>query len=97
MIRVDHAGEYGAMRIYQGQFAVLEAFSADAKAVAAIRRMAEQESRHLERFEQLLNERQGTANRRFPLFGMRPDLRWVLLPHSWEAAPRWRARPPSKR
>ena len=24
MIRVDHAGEYGAVRIYEGQLAVLE-------------------------------------------------------------------------
>jgi len=58
MIRVDHAGEYGATRIYQGQIAVLEAVSRDDKALAAIRRMAAQESRHLERFNQLVNERQ---------------------------------------
>ena len=53
MIRVDHAGEFGAMRIYEGQLAVLEARGRDVKAVAAIRRMAEQESRHLERFNTL--------------------------------------------
>lgn len=58
MIRVDHAGEYGATRIYQGQIAVLEAVSRDDKALAAIRRMATQESRHLDRFNQLVNERQ---------------------------------------
>jgi len=58
MIRVDHAGEYGATRIYQGQIAVLEAMSRDDKALAAIRRMAAQESRHLDRFNQLVNERQ---------------------------------------
>jgi len=57
MIRVDHAGEYGARRIYEGQLAVLEAFSPDAKVLASIRRMAEQEQRHLERFERLVNER----------------------------------------
>jgi len=57
MIRVDHAGEYGATRIYQGQIAVLEAVSRDEKALAAIRRMAAQESRHLERFNQIVNER----------------------------------------
>jgi ubiquinone biosynthesis monooxygenase Coq7 len=58
MIRVDHAGEYGALRIYEGQLAVLGARPGDRKAVAAIRRMAEQERRHLDRFEQLVNERQ---------------------------------------
>lgn len=58
MIRVDHAGEYGARRIYQGQIAVLEALSADTAALATIRRMAEQEERHLARFDRLVNERQ---------------------------------------
>jgi ubiquinone biosynthesis monooxygenase Coq7 len=68
MIRVDHAGEYGAMRIYQGQIAVLEAFSGDPKALAAIRRMAEQESRHLKRFDQLVNERQVRPTALSPLW-----------------------------
>ncbi|HLY07043.1 MAG TPA: demethoxyubiquinone hydroxylase family protein [Rhizomicrobium sp.] len=57
MIRVDHAGEYGARRIYQGQITVLEAISSDAKVLASIRRMAEQEQRHLDRFDRLVNER----------------------------------------
>ena len=57
MIRVDHAGEYGATRIYQGQIAVLDALSGDARTLAAIRRMAEQEKRHLERFDRMVNER----------------------------------------
>ena len=57
MIRVDHAGEYGARRIYQGQIAVLEAFSRDAKTLASVRRMAEQEQTHLDRFDRLVTER----------------------------------------
>ncbi|HEX3666514.1 MAG TPA: demethoxyubiquinone hydroxylase family protein [Rhizomicrobium sp.] len=57
MIRVDHAGEFGAMRIYEGQLAVLEARGHDKRAVTAIRRMAEQESRHLARFNMLVNQR----------------------------------------
>jgi ubiquinone biosynthesis monooxygenase Coq7 len=68
MIRVDHAGEYGATRIYQGQIAVLEAVSGNEKALAAIRRMAAQESRHLERFNQLLNERQVRPTALSPLW-----------------------------
>ena len=55
MIRVDHAGEYGAVRIYEGQLAVLG--NAHSKAGAAIRHMAEQEQRHLKVFDQLVNER----------------------------------------
>ena len=68
MIRVDHAGEYGATRIYEGQIAVLEATSRDAKALAAIRRMAEQEKRHLERFDHLVNERQVRPTALSPLW-----------------------------
>jgi ubiquinone biosynthesis monooxygenase Coq7 len=57
IIRVDHAGEYGAVRIYEGQLAVLGRRSRDRRAVAAIQRMADQEARHLKRFERLVNER----------------------------------------
>jgi 3-demethoxyubiquinol 3-hydroxylase len=53
MIRVDHAGEYGAARIYAGQLAVL----GRRKSAAVIRHMAEQEKRHLASFERLVVER----------------------------------------
>jgi 3-demethoxyubiquinol 3-hydroxylase len=53
MLRVDHAGEYGAVRIYQGQLAVLGQGN---RAGAEIRRMAAAENRHLARFETLLHE-----------------------------------------
>jgi ubiquinone biosynthesis monooxygenase Coq7 len=54
MIRVDHAGEYGAVRIYEGQLAVLGKSGAVA---ASIARMAEQEQAHLDAFDKLINER----------------------------------------
>ena len=53
MIRVDHAGEYGARRIYEGQLAVL----GHGPKGPAIRHMYEQELRHLEIFERLVAER----------------------------------------
>jgi ubiquinone biosynthesis monooxygenase Coq7 len=53
MIRVDHAGEYGAARIYAGQLAVL----GRARSGAAIRTMAEQEKRHLAAFDALIAAR----------------------------------------
>ena len=53
IIRVDHAGEYGAKRIYDGQLAVLRR----SPAAPVIRRMSEQERRHLARFERLVPER----------------------------------------
>ena len=55
MIRVDHAGEYGAVRIYEGQLAVLGRRKTGT--VEAIRHMAEQEREHLKRFDALVNER----------------------------------------
>lgn len=61
MLRVDHAGEYGAVRIYQGQIAVLKARNrrgaADDDMLATIRHMEEQEQEHLAAFNKILNER----------------------------------------
>lgn len=57
MIRVDHAGEYGAVRIYEGQLAVLESRPKARNTAAAIRRMAEQEEAHLKAFDRLVNDR----------------------------------------
>jgi ubiquinone biosynthesis monooxygenase Coq7 len=53
MIRVDQAGEYGAVRIYEGQLAVLR----QGRARDEIRHMTEQEARHLARFNELLQSR----------------------------------------
>jgi 3-demethoxyubiquinol 3-hydroxylase len=54
MIRVNHAGEYGAKRIYAGQLAVMGNNSPAARSIA---HMAEQEARHLAEFENLIAER----------------------------------------
>lgn len=54
ILRVDHAGEYGAARIYRGQLDVL----GDNHALTpTIRHMEAQEGRHLETFDNLLLER----------------------------------------
>jgi ubiquinone biosynthesis monooxygenase Coq7 len=50
ILRVDHAGEFGAVRIYEGQLAVL----GETPAGAAIRRMRDQEKVHYEAFQTLL-------------------------------------------
>lgn len=54
MIRVDQAGEYGAVRIYAGQMAVMGSRHANS---GEIRRMAEQEQVHLARFNRMMAER----------------------------------------
>jgi len=53
MIRVDQAGEYGAVRIYQGQRAVLARRGTD----AALAKMEEAERAHLATFNALMVER----------------------------------------
>ncbi len=53
MIRVDHAGEFGATRIYAGQLAVLK----DAKTAPDIKHMQEQEEVHFATFNDLIAER----------------------------------------
>ena len=64
VIRVDHAGEYGAKRIYQGQLAVL-----GQKAEGpVIRHMLEQELKHLEAFEKLMVERRARPSLLFPIW-----------------------------
>lgn len=50
IIRVDHAGEVGAERIYAGQLAIL----GKSKSGDAIRHMAEQEAQHRKTFEDLM-------------------------------------------
>src|SRR5580698_5524215 len=57
MIRVDHAGEYGAVRIYEGQLAVLGRRKNSAQSADLIRHMAEQEQRHLKSFDAMVNAR----------------------------------------
>jgi len=54
MIRVDQAGEYGAIRIYRGQEAVLGPRHPAARTIA---RMHIQEERHLKRFDAMMVER----------------------------------------
>ena len=64
MLRVDHAGEYGAARIYAGQLAVLR----NNPCAAVIRGMAEQERRHLETFEALVKANRVRPTALMPLW-----------------------------
>ena len=71
MLRVDQAGEYGATRIYAGQLAVLGDRGSCAR---LIRRMAAQEKRHLQHFDELL-----------PARGVRPTLLQPVWNHAGHA------------
>ncbi len=64
IIRVDHAGEYGAKRIYAGQMAVL----GDKPVGKVIQHMADQEDRHLAAFNELISERKIRPTALLPLW-----------------------------
>ena len=51
IIRVNHAGEYGATRIYDGQIAI---FGKNSKIGKTIQQMSDQEQEHIETFEKLI-------------------------------------------
>ena len=53
IVRVDHAGEYGAVRIYEGQLAVL----GNSNKADVIRHMEKQEREHLDKFNELIGAR----------------------------------------
>jgi len=57
MIRVDHAGEFGALRIYEGQLAVLSRNARADDNVAAIRHMAAQEQEHFDALDRMVKAR----------------------------------------
>jgi len=65
-VRVNHAGEYGAVRIYEGQLAVL----GQEPVGAVIREMAEQERAHLSAFEKIVPQRQARPTALQPVWHM---------------------------
>ena len=57
IIRVDHAGERGAIKIYDGQLLALQLLKADSELEKKVSEMKEHEKEHLKYFEQQLAER----------------------------------------
>jgi len=64
IIRVDHAGEYGAARIYAGQLAVLHR----RESAPVLREMQAQEQQHLDRFSELIYRRRVRPTAMLPLW-----------------------------
>jgi ubiquinone biosynthesis monooxygenase Coq7 len=64
MLRVDHAGEYGAARIYAGQLAVLRR----RETAPVLREMQAQEQEHLDRFADLIVRRRVRPTAMLPLW-----------------------------
>lgn len=66
MVRVDHAGEIGARRIYAGQLAVFGGTAVG----DVIAEMAEQELKHLRAFDRLIVERRVRPTAMLPVWGV---------------------------
>tara|TARA_Y100000590_G_scaffold98904_1_gene112539 strand:- start:5302 stop:5835 length:534 start_codon:yes stop_codon:yes gene_type:complete len=57
IIRVDHAGERGAMKIYEGQLLALQTIKQDESLRQKIEMMKQHEKEHLEYFEKEIQKR----------------------------------------
>lgn len=64
MIRVDQAGEYGAVRIYEGQLSIL----ASSDSASVIKHMLDQEIEHLGTFSEILKKRRVRPTALMPLW-----------------------------
>ena len=75
IIRVDHAGERGAIKIYEGQLLALKTIKQDNDLKDKIEKMKEHESKHLEYFEKEIQKRKIKPTYLLPLW----DLMGVTL------------------
>ena len=68
IIRVDHAGERGAIKIYEGQLLALKTIKQDDVLKDKIEEMKEQEREHLEYFEKEIQKRKIKPTYLLPLW-----------------------------
>ena len=75
IIRVDHAGERGAIKIYEGQLLALKTFKRDEFLKKKIEEMKEHEKEHYEYFDNEIKKRNIQPTKLLPLW----DLMGVTL------------------
>ena len=68
IIRVDHAGERGAIKIYEGQLLALKTIKQDKSLKEKIEKMKEHEKEHLEYFEEEIQNRKIKPTYLLPLW-----------------------------
>tara|TARA_B100001093_G_scaffold173332_1_gene166182 strand:+ start:3020 stop:3553 length:534 start_codon:yes stop_codon:yes gene_type:complete len=68
IIRVDHAGERGAIKIYEGQLLALKTFKQDEDLKRQIEEMKEHEKEHYEFFENEIRKRKISPTKFLPLW-----------------------------
>jgi|TARA_B110000003_G_scaffold241926_1_gene249447 ubiquinone biosynthesis monooxygenase Coq7 len=69
-IRVDHAGERGAIKIYEGQLLALNTFVKNDKLKKTIEEMKEHEKEHCDYFEDELIKRKITPTKFLPIWDL---------------------------
>ena len=69
-IRVDHAGERGAIKIYEGQLLALNTFIRDEELKKTIEEMKEHEHEHANYFEQEIKKRNIKPTKFLPLWDL---------------------------
>ena len=69
-IRVDHAGERGAIKIYEGQLLALNLFINDNKLKEMIEEMKDHEKEHLEFFDNEIKKRKIKPTKLLPLWDL---------------------------
>ena len=70
IIRVDHAGERGAIKIYEGQLLALKTFKQDETLKKQIEEMKEHEKEHYEFFRQEIKKRNINPTKLLPLWDL---------------------------
>lgn len=70
ILRVDHAGEYGAVAIYRGQQAVFRRNAQNRKMAETLAEMEAEEQKHLDAFDGLLNEKEVRPTAMMPLWNI---------------------------
>jgi len=70
IIRVDHAGERGAIKIYEGQLLALNTLKQDDKLKEIIEELKDHEKEHLEYFEKEIQKRKMKPTYLLPLWDL---------------------------
>ena len=69
-IRVDHAGERGAIKIYEGQLLALKTFKKDPELLKMVEEMKKHEQEHSDFFENEIRERNIKPTKFLPLWDL---------------------------
>ena len=70
MIRVDHAGEYGAVAIYRGQRAIFDKLPHKARIANQLEEMEADEQAHLDAFDGLIFEHKARPTALAPIWNV---------------------------